>query len=238
MQSILQYRDFRRRIKAQIESKEQITAKIQGSDSSSAETEHLPPEAFSRDPEKGERPSHGSDATDQRIPPELPEDVEEKEKSSGPFDRRRSSSLESIETPDDAPNLSPQRSDPRLGEALSKASTRSLHTVGTALGHSLTGINVRDRTTKEGGDRQRQVFVVGFEGDDDEMNPHNWSHLKRIRSTLLTAGIGAVVGLASSIDSSALPQASRDLGLVRWRNRSRLVSIFLEGGYFAHGEDY
>lgn len=64
--------------------------------------------------------------------------------------------------------------------------------------------------TNEGGDRTRQVFVVGFEGDHDQMNPHNWSKTRRMVATFLVASIGAVVGLASAIDASALRPASEE----------------------------
>ena len=53
--------------------------------------------------------------------------------------------------------------------------------VGTAMGTTLTGINVRDRSTKEGGDGK--VFVVGYEGENDTMNPHNWSFSTRLAAT-------------------------------------------------------
>ena len=44
------------------------------------------------------------------------------------------------------------------------------NTMVTALGTALTGINVRDRTTREGGDKGK-VFVVGYDGEHDNMNP-------------------------------------------------------------------
>lgn len=47
------------------------------------------------------------------------------------------------------------------------------YTAGAALGHSLTGVHARDRLTHEGkGDK---VFVVGWEGPDDPLNPRNWT---------------------------------------------------------------
>lgn len=81
----------------------------------------------------------------------------------------------------------------------------------TALGNVLTGIEVRRRTTKEGGDGN--VFVVGWQGPDDPSDPHNWSYAKRISYTAIIAGIGCVVGFASAIDSSALPEASAEFGV-------------------------
>ncbi|KAI9837023.1 MAG: hypothetical protein M1819_000672 [Sarea resinae] len=60
-----------------------------------------------------------------------------------------------------------------------RATTRN--SFGTALGNTLTGIDVRDRTTHEG--QSGKVFVVGYHGDEDSLNPHNWSTFVRIRAT-------------------------------------------------------
>ena len=56
--------------------------------------------------------------------------------------------------------------------------TKSQKSSGNQLVSTLTGIEVRRRTTREGpgGDK---VFIVGFQGDDDPLNPHNWSNLRR-----------------------------------------------------------
>ena len=70
-----------------------------------------------------------------------------------------------------------------LPSQMSRVSTvTTQRTTGTALGITLTGINVRDRTTREGGEKGR-VFVVGYEGEHDDMNPHNWSFATRLRAT-------------------------------------------------------
>jgi len=53
---------------------------------------------------------------------------------------------------------------------MSRASTVATRKrLGTALG-TLTGIDVRDRSTKEGG--EGKVFVVGYESEKDMMIPH------------------------------------------------------------------
>ena len=49
----------------------------------------------------------------------------------------------------------------------------------TDIGRTMTGINVRRRTTREGGG-DNEVFVVGFQGEDDPLNPHRWSLARRI----------------------------------------------------------
>lgn len=105
-------------------------------------------------------------------------------------------------------------------------STRS--TIGATLGLTLTGVQVRTRNSNEGGPDRGKVFVVGYQGPDDPLNPHNWSMTKRIAITLLVASIGLIVGFASSIDSAAIPQASADLG-VSEVTESLATALFLVG---------
>ncbi len=54
---------------------------------------------------------------------------------------------------------------------MSRASTIATRKrLGTALGTTLTGIDVKDRSTKEGG--EGKVFVVGYESEKDMMIAH------------------------------------------------------------------
>ncbi|KAI1870426.1 uncharacterized protein JN550_005354 [Neoarthrinium moseri] len=85
------------------------------------------------------------------------------------------------------------------------------YTARAALGHSLTGVLARDRRTHEG--KGEKVFVVGWEGPDDPLNPRNWSIAKRAGCTLQISLIAAAVGCASGIDATILPQAAADLGV-------------------------
>lgn len=59
---------------------------------------------------------------------------------------------------------------------------RTQNSMGTNLGNAMTGIDVRRPTTNEGGG-EKHVFVVDFQGEDDPMNPHNWSYRKRWGAT-------------------------------------------------------
>ncbi|KAK5134701.1 hypothetical protein LTR08_006216 [Meristemomyces frigidus] len=86
--------------------------------------------------------------------------------------------------------------------------TSTMRSTGSALGNVLTGVDIRKRSTREGG--EGNVFVVGYEGPDDPQDPHNWSNAKRIPCTLLIASIGCVVGFASAIDSSAIVPAAAE----------------------------
>ena len=112
------------------------------------------------------------------------------------------------------PVLDPEDVDPDgdLRDQLDRITTsHSKYSEHTALGLALTGIHVRDRNTRDGG--TGQVFVVGYESETDPLNPHNWSRTKRFAFTFMVASIGFVVGVASAIDSSALPQASMEFGV-------------------------
>ena len=81
----------------------------------------------------------------------------------------------------------------------------------TALGRVLTGVLVRNRDAGEGAGGH--VFLVGWDGPDDRLNPRNWSVARRAAITILISLIGCVVGVASAIDATVLPQAAEDLGV-------------------------
>lgn len=79
------------------------------------------------------------------------------------------------------------------------------------IGYQLDGIDARDRTTREG--KGEKVFVVGWNGDDDPDNPHNWSQSKKARVVLTVGLLAFAVTLASSIDSGVIPQAAKEFGV-------------------------
>lgn len=116
---------------------------------------------------------------------------------------------------------------------------------GTRMGNVLSGIEVRTMTKEIARTRSRakggsdadaekmagrdKVFVVGYESDSDDLNPHNWGKFKRIRATMLIAAIGFIVGFASSVDSAALTQAAADLGVSEVAEVAASTGIFLIG---------
>lgn len=81
----------------------------------------------------------------------------------------------------------------------------------TTIGHALEDVSPRERATREG--KGGQVFVVGWTGEADPMNPHNWSSLAKLMVIFRIALISFAVTMASSIDSTILPQAARDFGV-------------------------
>lgn len=148
-----------------------------------------------------------------------PEDEEAKEYAVHPSVHHRPTPVnpDSDNPPRGANDTLEQRS-----RSLSRRRLEREPTAGTALGHTFTGVDVRDRTTNEGKGTTNPktghptsdlVFVVGFQGPKDPLNPHNWSTWTRIGATAMIAAIGFVVGLASSIDSSALVPASEEFGV-------------------------
>lgn len=198
MQSFRQYRQLGRRIRDQLDKEQRKTTAIQGSESTkrsqAPEPDNHHGDGFN-DPEKGD--------TSSITTPEAEEESEFVEARDLAPTQQPLCAKESLQS-------EPEESENALGASMSRLSTRSQRTIGTRLGLSLTGINVRDRTTNEGGEQDRQVFVVNFQGPDDPCNPHNWSKLTRIRATVLVACIGAIVGIASSIDSLILSNAAEE----------------------------
>ena len=131
-----------------------------------------------------------------------------------------------------------------LERALTLTTIKTAQSFRTQIGHELIGIEVRQlgkeltkaRTKKSGrappmnenGDERETVFVVGYDCEEDNMNPRSWSYATRIGATILIAAIGFVVGFASSIDSAALVQASDEFGVSKV-TESLATGLFLVG---------
>jgi MFS family permease len=187
MQSFLQFRRFRDAAQAQLErDNERLQRPNLHHESEAAQSPSSHTSEDSKvDLEKGEHPV-AADRTGGLT--QSGEPVEEKDED------------ELEEDDDDDFELSQHRSN------LSRTTTQQ--SAGTALGTVLSGIEVRRRTTREGGDGR--VFVVGYESEEDPNDPHNWSTSRRFACTVPIACIGAVVGFASAVDSPAIPQAAKE----------------------------
>ncbi|KAE8354010.1 major facilitator superfamily domain-containing protein [Aspergillus coremiiformis] len=68
------------------------------------------------------------------------------------------------------------------------------------------GVQKRNITDSNG--TPSSVFLVGWEQDEDPMNPHNYSLATRITATLIVSALAFAVGAASSIESAVIPQNS------------------------------
>ncbi|KAJ5347438.1 uncharacterized protein N7506_000691 [Penicillium brevicompactum] len=51
--------------------------------------------------------------------------------------------------------------------------------------------------------KKNKIIIVTFEGDLDLMDPHNWSFMRRLGTTLLTSFIASVMFWSSTIDATA-----------------------------------
>ncbi|KAH9209668.1 hypothetical protein DL95DRAFT_476561 [Leptodontidium sp. 2 PMI_412] len=93
---------------------------------------------------------------------------------------------------------------------------RTNESFGTRMGQAMTGIEAAVSWTNTNGSKEQaareKVFVVGYESEKDNMNPHNWSLTTRVGATILIAFIGLIVGFASSVDSAAITQAVEEFG--------------------------
>lgn len=230
MQSFFQYRRFLIHLENQYErDREKTAALVQQQRSARHQSLAASAPSTSSSPSSSEEPSKKSSKSP------LPDvggdhrDLEKGEGSPSPssasppprIDGPISSTREKTGAPIDADKaghstlpVEPAEPAEELAEPTPQLSRHStLHTTpsatGTALGIALTGVSVRSRSPARGG----KVFVVGYEGPNDSLNPHNWSYATRIFATILVAGIGFVVGVASSIDAEALRPAAAEFGV-------------------------
>ena len=177
MQSLFQYRRFAKHVARQYErdkAKAEALANPDGLGLTSSSSSHAgdTPEAIdarnhvdTRDLEKGEQSTAQHLGAGDHARMEGSEKEEEAGGGYAPVQAEPSGDI----TSNDAQEL----------DNMSRAATRK--STGTAMGKTLTGIDVRDRNTKEGGNGK--VFVVGYEGENDIMDPHNWSLSTRFAAT-------------------------------------------------------
>ncbi|KAF9638204.1 Major facilitator superfamily [Lasiodiplodia theobromae] len=190
MQSILQYRRFGLAAQAQIQR-----------DLEKANTITLRPQ-----PEQSRASSVQSEKERGDLAGKEEEEKADEEEKEDTFTPGRSTDSVSISSSNSSTS---QEIEPVAVDRVHTAATvRTQYTARAALGHSLTGIEARDRRTHEG--KGEQVFVVGWEGDSDPLNPRNWSTPKRVGVTLQIAAVAFAVCAASSIDAAILPQGAAE----------------------------
>ena len=180
MQSFFQYRRFEKHVARQYE-RDKAKAEALGNPDSvgltSSSSSHAvnTPEAIdarnqvdTRDPEKGEQSTAQTLGAGDHARTDDSEKEEEAGEGDAPVQAEPSGEITSH--------------DAQPSDGMSRTMTAATRkTTGTAMGKTLTGIDVRDRSTKEGGDGK--VFVVGYEGENDIMDPHNWSLSTRFAAT-------------------------------------------------------
>ena len=180
MQSFFQYRRFAKHVARQYERdkvKAEALANPDGLGLTSSSSSHAvnTPEAIdarnhvdTRDLEKGEQSAAQQLAAGDHAGTYGAEKEEEAGEGYAHIQAEPSGDITShdAQTPED------------MSRTLTAATTK---VTGTAMGKTLTGIDVRDRSTKEGGNGK--VFVVGYEGENDVLDPHNWSLSTRFAAT-------------------------------------------------------
>ena len=186
MQSFLQYRRFGRRVAAQYErdrssaeglgTSDAVKSTSPSSSNRNAATQtvredhiHIPDYDSTRDIEKGEL-SNGSNEPSGTKDHATVDDWNYGQQDASTYELVRA-------TPSGREGLVAEEAD-HIRRAITAQNRRSL---GTTPGPTLTGIDVRDRSTKEGG--EGKVFVVGYDGEKDILNPHNWSTWTKVGAT-------------------------------------------------------
>lgn len=74
-----------------------------------------------------------------------------------------------------------------------------------------------------------KYYQVGWELGLDPQNPHNWSKVRRIGTTLILVAIAFVVTASSSIDAAVAPQAAEHFGVSDVVESLGGTGIFLTG---------
>ncbi|KAJ5336566.1 uncharacterized protein N7506_004588 [Penicillium brevicompactum] len=93
----------------------------------------------------------------------------------------------------------------------------------SGLAQSLAGIDIQKQL--DSSNPNAHVFVVGWESDDDPLNPRNFSYTRRMVATLLVTALAFIVGAASAIESGVLPQITETYGV------SEVVGSLVTGVY-------
>ncbi|KAJ5357580.1 hypothetical protein N7541_004738 [Penicillium brevicompactum] len=135
------------------------------------------------------------------------------------------SSMKKAPVDDAAPSvLSRRASHDAANPAPSPLSQKpSQYSEKSGLAQSLAGIDVQKQL--DSSNPNSHVFVVGWESDDDPLNPRNFSYTRRMVATLLVTALAFIVGAASAIESGVLPQITETYGV------SEVVGSLVTGVY-------
>lgn len=229
MQSFLQYRKFGKAVE-----EEQERHRADGTrpsrhtpSHSSTSSKASNGQENSQDPEKGEEISDDDTQQPRYEGIRLPAGVQARDRAElegfGDMEESRQTQSNGHESAHPSITNHIQPDQQRRGTLSAQTTHQSTR---TNFGRAMTGVDVRDRTTNEG-EKGGLVFVVGYQGEKDPLNPHNWGVGIRIFSTVIIACIGFVVGVASAIDSSALPHAAAEFHV------SEVVESLATGEYFS-----
>lgn len=82
-------------------------------------------------------------------------------------------------------------------------------------GQRVTGLGVNVRRASDICERVgfETIFMVGFDGPGDQLNPKNWSKGRKWATLGIVGTTGMLVGWASSIDSTVIKQGKEEFGV-------------------------
>jgi hypothetical protein len=233
MQSYLAYKRFGKNVQAQYDrDKKRAEAMQRGNNIKSqqqGDTSSFIPSSIKSGSSDTEVPSDSA-GPDSRDLEKGEERGEDEGKGEGGSPRGGSRGEENAENGDDI-DIERNNTLSRMGHAmtgievrvLSKEMTKRRSHASNTLSRSRTNTNTNEKEPEK-----ETVFVVNYESEKDEMNPHNWSYGTRIGATFLIAAIAFIVGFASSVDSAALTQAADEFG-VSEVTESLATGLFLIG---------
>ncbi|KAK9465294.1 major facilitator superfamily domain-containing protein [Lipomyces arxii] len=98
-------------------------------------------------------------------------------------------------------------------------------------GHPMKCVTVKNKLESEREEGQTEIFVVGWDGPQDPLNPKNFSTVKRVFTTLMVALLAFTVGSASATDAAVVPQAAKEFG-VSEVTESLSTGVYLAGYAF------
>lgn len=225
MQSVRQYRALGRRVQEQLDRKQRTNSQTGEPHSDNAvptspATQPAPAAASSSDVEKADTTPDNRESWGNTTEDTTEDSLAEQKRPQTELGQAQEQQQEQQPGTTDAAGAVPPSTQKPLstlpsipaGRSLSRTTTKSQQSVGssgTMLVYKI-GIDVRDQTSQEGEEKADKVFVVGFEGPDDPLNPHNWPLWSRWLGMAPIVLIGAIVGFASSIDASVIPNAAAE----------------------------
>lgn len=115
-------------------------------------------------------------------------------------------------SPVDVPGKTSDSLGAEIGQKCPEDPEKALSDNGCSGVDSLRGIQVKLRSGATGSPL-KEVFVVGWEGEHDPLDPRNFSLSKRMIATIMVSVLSFSVGAASSITAAVLPQSSKDLNV-------------------------
>ncbi|KAL1877317.1 hypothetical protein VTK73DRAFT_8770 [Phialemonium thermophilum] len=121
-----------------------------------------------------------------------------------------------LEDPEDAyleDQLSHQPAPPDQSQPLDNSVLYPTITLHNGQRVHVPGIEVKRVRSIREEIQSNTIFLVGFDGDTDQLNPKNWSIFRKWMALGIVGTTGLLVGWASAIDSAVIPQGQEAFGV-------------------------